>query len=137
MILAAIQYKPPKGQTQVARSQLAELVMDAANNGADIIVCPEMAISGYIWNTIEEIWPHTEESSGETYRCLSAIAKQYGVWVVCGIAEREGKNLYNSALVISSSGELICCYRKILLYEADYAWAQAGAPAVMIDARLR
>ena len=133
MILAAIQYKPPKGQTQVARTQLAELVTDAAQNGADIIVCPEMAISGYIWSTTEEIWPHTEEAAGETYQLLSSIAEKYRVWVICGIAEREGKSLYNSAIVISSNGELICCYRKILLYKADHTWAQAGQQRMIIQ----
>ena len=35
-------------------------------------------------------------------------------------------SLHNSALVVSPLGELVTCYRKVLLYEADEAWASPG-----------
>jgi N-carbamoylputrescine amidase len=133
MILAAVQYKPPKGETQVARSQLFSFVQKAAENDADIIVCPEMAITGYIWKDQNELLPHAEPANGKTFQMLSPIAKQHKVWIVCGIAERDGELLYNSAIVISSKGELICCYRKILLYEADYTWATKGNTRMLIQ----
>jgi len=132
MILAAVQYKPPKGQTQIARAELRSYVEKAAANNADIIVCPEMAISGYIWKDADDIYPHTELAKGETYDCLSPIARKHGVWIICGIAEREGDSLYNSAIVISSTGKLVCCYRKILLYESDYLWAKSGKERMII-----
>jgi predicted amidohydrolase len=132
MILAAIQYKAPKGQTQVAREQLAEMVAEAALR-ADIIVCPEMAVSGYVWSDRSEILPHTEMALGETFQCLAPIAQQHGCWIVCGIAERDGDSLYNSAIVISSDGELNCCYRKILLYDLDYSWAKSGQERMIIQ----
>jgi len=133
MILAAVQYKPPKGQTQIARQQLVSFVQEAAENNADIIVCPEMAVSGYIWQDKADILPHVESASGETFQSLSPIAKQYQAWIICGIAEEEDGNLYNSAIVISSTGELVCCYRKILLFEADYSWAQSGHQRMLIQ----
>jgi predicted amidohydrolase len=34
--------------------------------------------------------------------------------------------LYNSALVVSPLGALVTCYRKVLLYDADEAWASPG-----------
>ncbi len=132
MILAAVQYKPPKGETQIARRQLSSFVQQAAENNADIIVCPEMAISGYIWGDSAELLPHAEAANGKTFQTLSPIAKKYKSWIVCGIAEVDGDLLYNSAIVISSTGELVCCYRKILLYEADYKWATKGDTRMLI-----
>jgi N-carbamoylputrescine amidase len=133
MILAAVQYKPPKGQTQIARAELTAYVEKAAINHADIIVCPEMAVSGYVWENAEDVYPHTELENGETFDCLSPIARKYGVWIICGIAERQGESLYNSAIVISSTGELVCCYRKILLYDSDFLWAQSGNQRMIIQ----
>lgn len=100
-----------------------------------------MATTGYIWESPEEIGPHTEEARGPTLASLSAIARDCGAWVVCGIAERfvpprplrsrvppgrQVAHLFNSALVISDTGELATCYRKVLLYDADRMWANAG-----------
>ena len=136
MKLAAIQYRPPKGRPDQARAELHALVGEAAEQGAKVIVCPEMATTGYIWTSAAEIGPHTEAAQGPTLRSLSGVARDHGAWVVCGIAERSGLpnrageqagvNLFNSALVIDDTGELATCYRKVLLYEADRLWASAG-----------
>ena len=141
MKLAAVQYRPPKGDPDQARAELCGLVTEAAEQGARVIVCPEMATTGYIWESPAEIGPHTEEARGPTLQALGEVARSHGAWVVCGIAERfvpprqpavlarKGKtvaHLFNAALVISDTGELATCYRKVLLYEADRVWANAG-----------
>ena len=127
MKLATVQYTPPWGQPQVARRQLLVLVRQAAIQGANVIVCPEMAVSGYVFDSAEEIRPFCETSNGPTFEALSPIAQEYQCWIVCGFAEiGEDGRLYNSALVIGSSGNLVACYRKILLYELDEVWATSG-----------
>ena len=88
MKLSAIQYKPPKAQTQVARGELLHLVEQSAKQGADIIVCPEMAVSGYVFESKEHIRPHCERADGPTARELAKIAKTHRSWIVCGIAEQ-------------------------------------------------
>ena len=132
-MFAAIQYKPPKGNPQQARKEISHLITDACNNGARLIVLPEMATTGYIWPNKESILPFAEESTGPTFQILSQLAKERGVWIVCGYVEKEDDLLYNSALVISETGEKVCSYRKILLYEADYAWATPGTTRYLIQ----
>ncbi|MEC7984730.1 MAG: carbon-nitrogen hydrolase family protein, partial [Myxococcota bacterium] len=105
---AAIQYKPPKGQPQIAIVELSTLIKEACEAGAKIIVCPEMATTGYIWDSPEQILPHAETADGPLFQCLSSLSNQYGVWIVCGYAEREGQELYNSALVLRPDGTLAC-----------------------------
>ena len=132
-MFAAIQYKPPKGNTEQALFEIEALVHEAAQNGAQLIVLPEMATTGYIWSNKEHIFPFTEFKEGKTFQHLSRWAKSLGVWIVCGYAERDDLLLYNSALVITSSGHLACNYRKVLLYESDYTWATPGRTRYLID----
>ena len=160
MKLAAIQYRPPKGDPDKARKELLRLVHAAGREGADLIVCPELATTGYMWESPEELIPHSESALGPTYQLLAAAARRYGAWIVCGFAERfihqanhdpEGKgrrmaSLFNSALVVMPEGQLATCYRKVCLYEADESWANPGwkrpicptslgriAPAICMD----
>jgi predicted amidohydrolase len=131
MRLAALQYRPPHGQTIQAREQLCALLLRA--KGADLVVCPEMAVSGYIFDSREEIAPHTEVADGETYSMLAECAQELGAWIVCGIAERDGDDFYNSALTIAPDGTLVSCYRKILLFEQDETWAQSGTERSLVS----
>jgi predicted amidohydrolase len=123
---AAIQYKPPKGNPSQARADLARLAGEAGGQGADIIVCPEMATAGYIWDSPEAVLPHAETARGETYEALSAVAAEFSAWVVCGYPELADGRLYNSAMVIRPDGGLQCSYKKILLYDADHTWCSPG-----------
>jgi predicted amidohydrolase len=133
--VAAIQYKPHKLQPQKSREKLAELIEEAAKERAKIIVCPEMAISGYLFSNKESIIPFSEEPLGETFQCFSPIAKKYQAYIICGYIEKEShsENLYNSAMVISPQGDLITSYRKVLLYDADMLWATPGEEYCLIE----
>lgn len=138
MKLAAIQYRPPKGRPDEARADIVRLVDEACGAGAELVVLPEMATSGYVWSSPDEVLPHAEVRRGPTFRALSERARRHGAWLVCGLPERfhppgvRGPSggpvarLYNSALVISSDGALATCYRKVLLFEADETWANPG-----------
>ena len=136
MKLAAIQFKPPKGQPTLARSGLAVLIEQAGEQGADLIVCPELATTGYIWRSPEELEPLAEPARGPTLEMLSQQAKAHRSWIVCGFAENCGGVLYNSALMVDPWGDLVCCYRKVLLYDADLSWARAGKKRMSIGSDL-
>jgi predicted amidohydrolase len=136
--LAAVQYRPPKGRPEEARLDLVRLLDEACGRGAELVVFPEMATSGYVWSNAAEVLPHAELRRGPTFRALSERARHHGAWVVCGLPERfhppgmrepSGRpavRLYNSALVLSPDGALATCYRKVLLFEADETWAEPG-----------
>jgi predicted amidohydrolase len=147
MKLAAIQYKPPKGKPEQARRELLVLVEAAAEQGADLIVCPEMATTGYVWPSPQEIGPFAESPRGPTFQLLAQVARDSGAWIVCGFAERfdhppeavgpsgelrQVSSLYNSALVITPEGELATCYRKCMLFMADESWANPGWRRVVV-----
>lgn len=131
---AAIQYRPPRGDAPRARRALAAMVDEAGGRGARLIVCPEMATSGYVWEDAAEILPHCEPARGPTLEALAPVAAERGAWVVVGFPERAPDGaLYNSALVIDDRGQLVDCYRKVLLYDADTTWARPGRRRPVYD----
>jgi predicted amidohydrolase len=135
--LAAIQFRPPKGKPELARSGLAELIGAAGEQGADLIVCPEMATTGYIWHSPADLAPLAEPARGPTLAMLSEKAREHRSWIVCGFAEDAGGGaLYNSALVVDPFGDMVRCYRKVLLYDADLSWARPGQQRMSIGSDL-
>jgi predicted amidohydrolase len=125
MRTAAVQYKPPKGDIPAAREQLADLARVAAV-GADLVVLPEMAVTGYVFPNAESARVVAEDPEGPTFRVLSTVARESATWIVAGFPERAGDELYNSAWIIDPAGQLESVYRKTMLFEADLTWATPG-----------
>jgi N-carbamoylputrescine amidase len=125
MNVAAVQFKPHRGDKPEALRQLVTLARAAAA-GSDLIVLPEMAATGYLFADPAAVRPVAETPAGETFQALSPVAREAGAWLVCGFVEDAGDRLYNAALVIDRAGKLAFTYRKTLLFEADTAWATPG-----------
>lgn len=125
MRLAAVQYKAPKGQIDLALGDIVRLAAEAAVN-ADLVVFPELAATGYLFENTTEIAAVAEPANGPSFRALAPVAAAHGVWIVFGFPELSEGRYFNSALVINPEGELVFCYRKSLLYERDLPWATPG-----------
>jgi predicted amidohydrolase len=129
--VAAIQYKARKGQRVQSQKELAALIEEAARAGAALIVCPEMACSGYLFASPDDLRPLGELCQRDSLGFFGAIAQQYGVYLVIGYPEwhmtHDGRVIFfNSARVIDNQGRLAYNYRKRLLYDADETWATPG-----------
>ncbi|MEZ4317457.1 MAG: carbon-nitrogen hydrolase family protein [Myxococcota bacterium] len=124
MRVAAIQFKAKTDRI----AGLAALVAEVRRVGAgrDLVVCPEMAVVGYAWTSLEAVRTVAEPADGPTARAFSRAAADSGCWVVVGFAELDGERVFNSALVIDPSGTVRFVYRKTLLFEADQPWATPG-----------
>jgi predicted amidohydrolase len=122
---AAVQFKATKGDVDASRDRLVALA-DRAAAGADLLVLPEMAVTGYIFPDFDAAWAVAETPHGPTCRALADVARAHGCWIVCGFPERAQRRLYNAALVLDDRGELAFVYRKTLLFDADTTWATPG-----------
>ncbi len=87
---------------------------------ADLLVLPELANSGYLYATPEELAPYTErgDGSGPFLSALRALAVQMGGVIVAGFAERGEEGLYNSAAAVGGEG-VIQVYRKTHLFAGE------------------
>jgi len=127
MKVAAIQYKPVREQFDYSWDRLKILIEQAIVQGAQLIVCPEMTLSGYLFKDAHHVSCVAELMYGKSYYLLAALAKKHGVMIIQGYPERVDPGIFfNSARVIGTQGELVYNYRKNLLYSSDTYWAQTG-----------
>ncbi|KAI8144703.1 carbon-nitrogen hydrolase [Fennellomyces sp. T-0311] len=100
-----------------ARSQ----VLQAANNGANVVVLPECFNSPYGTNYFPEYAERL--SASPSVEMLSSVAKEAGVYLFGGsIPERDEKDedkLYNTLTVYDPTGKMIATHRKVHLFDID------------------
>lgn len=79
----------------------------------DIICLPELFNSPYCTD-LQVLQAMAETiTDGVTFRQLSVLSKRFSVYIVGGIVERDGHNLYNTAAVCDPNGEFIARHRKV------------------------
>ncbi len=139
MRVAAIQFKADKNDLSGSQKRLLALCEEAAAGGASLIVCPEMAMTGYLFRDADDVRRVAEPVDGQSFSLLSQLAAARGCTIVCGypeVARSKGQDrFYNSAWIIGTTGELLYNYRKRLLYDADKTWASPGDKRYPLVAR--
>lgn len=89
----------------------------------DVIVFPELYMSLFPMNSERSVSLSTAQPlDGPFTDGMCRLARQYGIWLIFGMNEvvedpRDDRN-YNTAVVVSSQGEIISSYRKTHLYDA-------------------
>lgn len=108
-------------------ARLLALVETAAQNGARLIVLPEMATTGYCWHDRDEVRPYVEPIPGPTTDVFGSLARRYNCYVVIGMPEVAPRSgiFYNSAALVGPRG-LVGVYRKTHSYVSELKWAKDG-----------
>lgn len=99
-------------QANIAR--VAELVREAAGQGAEIILAPELFCAPYFCKTQEEhhfatAYPWAEHPAVTS---LAPLARDLGVVLPVSIFERAGPEYFNTVVMIDADGSLMGFYRK-------------------------
>lgn len=124
--VACIQMEPAVGEKEQNLAHCMEMIGTAADNGARLIVLPELANSGYVFETRDEAFDLAEPvPGGPTCDAWEGIASERGVWIVAGIAERDGEALYNSAVLIGPDG-YVGTFRKVHLWNEENLFFEPG-----------
>jgi len=85
----------------------------ANGGGTDLVVLPELALTGYVSPEAKFDLTHfAEPLDGETIREATKLAVNHGVHLVVPLVLAEDAQLYNTAVVIGPSGEIVASYRK-------------------------
>src|SRR5579883_669837 len=124
---AAIQFDPALGEKEQNIQALLGLAKEAAQNGAKLIVLPEMATTGYCWISREEVAPYVEPIPGPTTDRFSQLAATYDCYIAVSFPEVDPATsvYYNSMVLIGPKG-LVGTYRKIHSYISEPRWARDG-----------
>ena len=118
-VLGAISVTPKVWDKEANLAKLDHWAREAASRGARLIVTPEGFLEGYVGNerknpeaTRERYFAIGEPIDGPILARVRALARELGVYLSLGFAERRGERMYNSTVLIDPSGEIASLYSK-------------------------
>jgi len=115
--VSLIQYNCPHDKNE-ALTQILDLVRQAGPE-SDLILLGEIPYTPY--TTVNDFVGVAENVPGNYSDSLSRLAKEFRTYLCSGIVEKDGNNIYNSAILISPDGVIIHKHRKISLAGSDSA----------------
>ena len=148
--VAIIQHPPVFLNLEQSLLKARELVEEAANQGAKIIVFPETWLPGYpvwldyapnatLWDyppakALYRLLVENSLSIGDKhFKTLLDIAKKNDVYLVIGAHERESGTLYNSIIYIDRAGENFRLHRKLIpTYTERLVWGRGDGSTLNV-----
>jgi predicted amidohydrolase len=146
VLVAAVQTPSTMGDVAGNAARMERLAAAAAAKGAEVVVFPEAAVTGYLSQDLKVNWhvngmpldasfkgrsPRSVALTrdGPVLRRFSALARSLGLYLVLPYVERDPRSglYYNSATLLGPKGGTLLHYRKInpWPYPED-AWATPG-----------
>ncbi|MDP5009471.1 MAG: hypothetical protein NWQ13_10965 [Glaciimonas sp.] len=99
----------------------------------DLLVLPELCTTGYLYASREELARYAESArDGITVAFLLALSKLKQATIIAGIAERDGEDIYNTAIVVSH-GRWLGKQRKCHLTRIEKKIFSAGSSLSCFD----
>lgn len=122
MQVAAVQFSPLFGEIENNIEKAASMIR---GKKADLYVLPELAFTGYVFSSRDEVATLAETRDGATVQKMIALAAETASLICFGFPERSAEKTYNSAALVGPEG-LIHIYRKIHLFLDELGLLDAG-----------
>jgi 5-aminopentanamidase len=117
--VACVQLAPVMGDAARSAATIGTAVRAAADGGANVVVLPELANTGYLFTGIDELKAAAEPLDGPYVSQLMELASTLDLVIVSGVAELgETGDAHNSAVLIDGDG-LRASYRKAHLWNTE------------------
>ena len=113
------QFRPDFGEVE---KNLERIFFALTGVQANLIVLPELSLTGYYFKDREELSGLAEDvNDSSTIERLKTFCQQQDMHIVTGFAEKTGDKIFNSAILVGP-GKIIQVYRKLHLFntEKDY-----------------
>jgi predicted amidohydrolase len=111
--LATVHFRPRGGHTPLDNCRMYEqFIAEAARQKADLVVLGETLTYVGLGKKYHEV---AESVPGPSTEYFGRLAKKYNLYLVPGLLERDGKLVYNVAVLIGPDGKVIGKYRKVCL----------------------
>lgn len=123
MKAGVVQFSPVLNEVDKNIERAAALI-DKAD--ADLLVLPELFNTGYFFSSHEQVQALAENiPDGKTTRALLEASRRKKTWIAAGLAEKGAGGIYNSAVLVSPSGDVVT-YRKVHLFFEEKLWFKPG-----------
>jgi 5-aminopentanamidase len=135
--VACQQLAPVIGDLEANRGLALAAIREAVDDGADVVVLPELITSGYMFESLEEAAGVAIARGHEILVEWAAEAARADIVLAGGFCERgDDDRIYNSAAVFDATG-LRAVYRKLHLWDREkLVFTPGSAPPPVLDTRI-
>ena len=132
LFIALAQLRSDDGDTERNIERAVQAIQQAAAQGADLILFPELYLTGILFTT-KEMEERGESREGKAIEIIQKASRQYHIGVGMGFLEKADQ-FYNTTMLTDKSGSPLTFYQKTHLWlgEGDVCGAGTaiGDPAV-------
>ncbi|MBI2927466.1 MAG: carbon-nitrogen hydrolase family protein [Verrucomicrobia bacterium] len=122
--LALVQMRVVGGEKEKNLRHAVELIAQAADDGAAVVVLPEAMTLGWTHPSATE--QADEIPDGLSCTTLREAARRHRVYVCAGLVERSGDRVFNAAVLINREGEILLHHRKLNELEIGHEFYALG-----------
>lgn len=134
--VACVQMEPHVGDAEGNRRASEARIREAASSGATLIVLPEAAAAGYVFQDRDEALQAAElVPSGPACELWQGLCRELNIWIIAGLTERDGEGVCNSAVFLSPEG-LVGTFRKAHLWNVEKEIYEPGQEFPVYDTPL-
>ena len=132
--LAVAQMDCVTGDTAANLATIARFAREAAAQGADLAVFPELATTGYFVG--DRLADLAEPPDGPSKRRLGEIARENRLTMAVGAFTRREEGIYNSQYLFGPDGQRLAVYDKAHLFASERESFRAGDEARVVETAL-
>jgi predicted amidohydrolase len=125
---ALVQLRPALRDTSQNLETMRKVVEE--HSDADLVVFPELFLSGYTTSRLEEL---ALDLDGPEVEAIARLAGENSTAVIFGAPERVSGEIANSAICVDRYGNLACSYRKTHLFGSEQHAFAAGDELRVVD----
>jgi len=132
--LAMAQMRVVGGALDTNLEHAAEMIAEAARNGAQVVLLPEAMDLG--WTDPSALTMAEPIPGGKSAALLTDMARKHQIYVCSGLTEKDGETVYNSAVLINPEGEIILLHRKINELDIGHPYYALGQSLQVVQTDL-
>lgn len=142
--VAAIQCPSVMGKTAENIANITNLVRQAAQRGAKIVVLPECSLQGYLDPINWKSWSRSgdavmpvvsvaETVPGPSTTLFGVLADELNIYLCIGLIEFSTNKFFNSQVLLSPGGKIVAHHRKKGLWTpGDSTWCTPGELPIQV-----
>ena len=104
MLVGVAQIEPRLGAIERNLEKCLARVGEAGEMGCELLVLPECAVTGYVYESQAEALANSQEIPGPLTEALEVACRESDLFAVCGLLAREGDELRNRAVLVGPDG---------------------------------
>jgi N-carbamoylputrescine amidase len=130
-VVALEQIEAPPGAVEQNEAQILLRARTALEAGAQIVVFPELANSGYVVDA-DVVRQTAQTLDGPFVTRLQELAAEHRGLITSGFCERAGGDFFNSVAVVGPDGPVLH-YRKVHLFDREHEVFTGGNELPVVD----